>query len=512
MDKQYKYTTKFSDVLIASGEIDSPEINISQASLEKLRDMIPEEIDLDRNIDLLGVAFNAALVNQFNRNGDGINSESAAKVLEYFKHKPTNIEHNKENVVGHIVSASFSNLETNDIMDMSEARGKEDPYNISLGAVIYRSVNKEFADLVENSVDPESSLYHKVSASWEIGFNDFVIAMGSDKLSEAKIITNEDEIDELKQFLKAFGGNGRTEDGEEVYRLITGEIFPLGIGFTANPAADVKGLITQMEEDYIAFEKEQIEKNEKNISQIEKNAVIKRKHTVMENNEILNDLVSALEEKVSNKKFSEEAVATVSKIINDAILQRNEEFLKDKESLENEKEELAKAAESQSQEIEDLRKELSESIEKVKSLESHQQEQTALATFDSRMAHIEEAYDLDDDSRKVIAHEVKDLEGTEEAFAAYQERLAVVFKHQSKSFIKEQQEAFDSKLAEAVEKRIAELGNKEEEEVVEEAMEKVEASEEETLSNNNGESAQEEQTLRDQFKSAFSRDNLTIKY
>ncbi len=512
MDKQYKYTTKFSDVLIASGEIDSPEINISQASLEKLRDMIPEEIDLDRNIDLLGVAFNAALVNQFNRNGDGINSESAAKVLEYFKHKPTNIEHNKENVVGHIVSASFSDLDTNDIMDMSEARGKEDPFNISLGAVIYRSVNKEFADLVEGSVDPESSLYHKVSASWEIGFNDFVIAVGSEKLSEAKIITNEDEIDELKQFLKAFGGNGRTEEGEEVYRLITGEIFPLGIGFTANPAADVKGLITQMEEDSVAFESEQIEKNEKNISQIEKNTVIKVKHTVMENNEILNDLVSALEEKVSNKKFSEEAVATVSKIINDAILQRNEEFLKEKESLENQKEELAKAAESHSQEIEDLRTQLNESIEKVQSLESNQKEQEALATFDSRMSHIEEGYELDDESRKVIAHEVKGLEGTEEAFATYQEKLAVVFKHQSKSFIQEQKEAFDSKLAEAVEKRIAELGDKGEEEVVEEAMEQVEASEDETLSNNNGESAQEEQTLRDKFKSAFSKENLTIKY
>ena len=512
MDKQYKYTTSFSDILIASGEIDSPEINISQASLEKLRDMIPEEIDLDRNIDLLGVAFNAALVNQFNRNGDGINSESAAKVLEYFKHKPTNIEHNKENVVGHIVSASFSDLETNDIMDMSEARGKEDPFNISLGAVVYRSVNKEFADLVESSVDPESSLYHKVSASWEIGFNDFVIAMGSNKLSEAKIITNKNEIDELKQFLKAFGGNGRTEDGEEIYRLITGEIFPLGIGFTANPAADVKGLIAQMDEGSIAFKEDENEKNEKIISQNEKNTVIKSKHTVMENNEILNNLVSALEEKVSNKKFSEEAVATVSKIINDAILQRNEKFLEEKEQLEIQKEELAKAAESSSQELEDIRSKRNDSVEKVQSLELKQAEQEALATFDSRMSHIEESYELDSDSRKVIAHEIKSLDSAEESFSTYQEKLAVVFKHQSKSFIKDQQEAFDGKLAEAVEKRISELGNKAEEEVVEEAMEKVEAAEDESISNNNGESSQEEKTLRDQFRSAFSRENLTIKY
>ena len=65
----------------------------------------------------------------------------------------------------------------------------------------------------------------------------------------------------------------------------------------------------------------------------------------MDNNEILNNLVSALEEKVSEKKFSEEAVATVSKIINDAILERNESFVQEKEQLESEKAELAKAAE-----------------------------------------------------------------------------------------------------------------------------------------------------------------------
>jgi hypothetical protein len=128
------------------------------------------------------------------------------------------------------------------------------------------------------------------------------------------------------------------------------------------------------------------------------------------------------------------------------------------------------------------------------------------------MSHIEESYELDNDARKVIAHEIKSLDGAKESFDAYQEKLAVVFKHQSKSFIKDQQEAFDVKLAEAVEKRITELGNKGDGEVVEEAMERVEAAEDESLSNNNGESSQEEKSLRDQFRSAFSRENLTIKY
>ena len=58
--------------------------------------------------------------------------------------------------------------------------------------------------MVQQSVEEESDLYHNVSASWEIGFNDFVLAVGSDNLEEAMIIDDEEEIEELKGNLKAF--------------------------------------------------------------------------------------------------------------------------------------------------------------------------------------------------------------------------------------------------------------------------------------------------------------------
>ena len=77
MKKPFRYTTTFSDILLASGGIDSQELNISKASLESLRDIIPQDVDLDKNIDLLAVAFNGAVVNKFNKNGDGIDSKSA---------------------------------------------------------------------------------------------------------------------------------------------------------------------------------------------------------------------------------------------------------------------------------------------------------------------------------------------------------------------------------------------------------------------------------------------------
>ena len=95
------------------------------------------------------------------------------------------------------------------------------------------------------------------------------------------------------------------------------------------------------------------------------------------------------------------------------------------------------------------------------------------------MSSIEDEYDLNEDSRKIVAHELKNLDETEDSFATYQDKLAVVFKHQNKLFLKEQQEAFDAKLAEAVEKRIAELNNSEasEDEVVEEAISKTQTEE-----------------------------------
>jgi len=512
MSQKFKYTTNFSNVILASGDIDSPDLNISKASLDSLKTIIPSDVDLEKNMDLLAVAFNGAVVNSFNKNGDGIDAKSAVRILDQFKHKPTNIEHQKQKVVGHIVSAGFSSFMDNELLSPEEVEDMDEPFNIALASLIYRTVNPQFANLVEQSVDPESEFYHQVSASWEIGFNDFVLAVGSNELKNAEIINDENMIDELKGNLKALGGEGKMKDGSPLHRLITGEIYPLGIGFTSNPAANVKGLVVSSNYE----DNENEEKNEKNISQNINSDVINKKSTInMDNNEILNNLVSALEEKVSNKKFSEEAVATVSKIINDAILERNESFVKEKEELETEKAELAKAAEEQTEQLNELREELASATERVTSLEQEQKQNEAIARFDSRMSAIEDAFQLDDASRKVVAEELKSLDESEEAFAAFQEKLNVVLKHQSKDFIAAQEEEFNAKLAEAVEKRLEELkssSSDSEEEAVEEAIEQVEASEEEAISNNNAGASDQELTLKQKFEKAFSEDNLTINY
>ena len=116
MDLPFKYTTSFAETVVLS-ELDKKDLT-SFASLTSLKDIMPEGIDLEKNIDLVGVAFNAAVANKFNKNGDGIDSSTAIAIKDYFIHKPANIEHNKQKVVGHIVGSSLSKFGTNELISI----------------------------------------------------------------------------------------------------------------------------------------------------------------------------------------------------------------------------------------------------------------------------------------------------------------------------------------------------------------------------------------------------------
>ena len=168
----FKYIARFSEVVTASSVRTSDEF--STASLDSLKDIIPEGIDLKKNIDLVGVAFNGAVANRFNKNGDGIDSETAVAIKDYFIHKPTNIEHQRNKIVGHVVGAALSDFESNELLSDEDALLRKGPFNLSLSAVVYKTVNPRFAELIQQSVDEDNEYYHKVSASWEIGFNDYI--------------------------------------------------------------------------------------------------------------------------------------------------------------------------------------------------------------------------------------------------------------------------------------------------------------------------------------------------
>lgn len=538
-DTPFKYTSKFqSSVKASCAEGSCQRWGISEASLDNLRPLLPPEVDLSKNIDLLGVAFNGAVVNRFNKNGDGIDTDTAIAIKDYFINKPTNIEHNKQNIVGHIISASFSSFGENELITDEMVRGSEGPFNIALGALVYKVVNPAFARMLEQTGAGEE-FENVVSASWEIGFNDYYIAVGSKDLSEAEVITEKSQIKELSKYLKAYDGDGEMDDGTIVNRLVVGEIYPLGIGFTANPAADVEGVIVENEKrvkikpDEISeapqAAQEKIEvcncenyiKNaaaEKNSSLFETETVNKENALTMDTKDLLEKIEGMLSEKVGDSQHVEEAAASVSKVMMEAIKQKDEQWQADREAKDALLTEAAQAQESLATELEEVKQTLADTQSQLEELAEAKRLREAKDLFNQRMASVTEGFELGEEDLKIVASEVSELPAEEEAFSSYQEKLAVMWSHKTKAFIEEQEKQFAEKLNEAVEEKLAELNEstasetQASEETVEEILDNAEEESTAALLNNNEEASAEEASLREQFSQAFSKENVTVKY
>lgn len=132
----FKYITTFSSVLkpLVSEEKDK---YLALASLAEVGSFIPN-VDTEKNVDLLPVAFNAAVVNRVNRNGDVIDSLTALASYKDFINKPINFEHNRERIVGVILTAGFSEFGSDTPLTEDQVKDLKGPYNITLGGVIWK--------------------------------------------------------------------------------------------------------------------------------------------------------------------------------------------------------------------------------------------------------------------------------------------------------------------------------------------------------------------------------------
>lgn len=514
--KDFKYSASFEFEAEASAAPIS-ETKISKASIRNLESLIPENINLDRNIDLLGVAFNAAVVNKFNKNGDGIDSGIALSIKDYFIHKPTNIEHNRDQVVGHIVSSGFSSYEDSHIMTDEEVKSSENPFNISLAAVVYKNASPQFSDLLESSADENGDFSTIISTSWELGFNEFAVAIGSEDLKDNEVVYGE-EAEKYKEHLTAFGGSGKLEDGRSVHRLVTGEVYPLGVAFTTKPAADVNGVLVadtqENREQSTKANNQFLNKIQEKSSHIDKKTVIQPKepnlHNTMETEKLINSLEALLDEKRRSNDFSEEAVASISKLVNDVIIEKSSEWKSQVEEAESKAKELEKSQAEIAEKYNALQEELKTANENLQIIKDENAARDAQEAFNLRMESLSNEFDLSEEELEIVASEVKGLESSEEAFSSYKEKFSKIWSHKNKEAIKTQAEELEAKIAAEVEKRLAADTQEEPAEVVDAALENAEETEE-AIPNNNSESLEEE-SLSDRFEKAFSQENISIKY
>lgn len=432
MKKQTKFLTSFSNIKIRPIVSEEKDKYLSIASLEKLKKFLPD-INTEDNIDLLPIAFDACVVNRINKNGDVMDGATATKVAKNFVNKPINIEHNRNQVIGCIITANFSKFGSNESLTAEEANNMKGPFNITLGGVIWKVVNKDLAEQIEESNDPTSDHYMKISASWELGFNDYNIVMledGERNIENGQVISDVKQIEKYQSSLKGFGGSGKIDNNKMIYRQVLGKVVPLGVGLTLNPAADVQGIAVQSENNNQIIEdnkdveasvlKEKLESIENNISQ-EEDLNVKRERIYMKITKI---------EDITDSLLKEATASSVVEFIAEEIKKANELFVAEKTEKENELKAANEKIASVTADHEAVKKQVEEVTQKIANLELEKEAKAKEEAFTMRMATLDEEYDLSDEDRQVLAADIKDL--SEEAFSAYKNKMAVLMKEKNK--------------------------------------------------------------------------------
>ena len=493
--KDFKYKAIFSSEIKPLVSEDKDKY-LALASLVDVGNFLPD-IDTDTNVDLLPVAFNAFVVNRVNKNDDVIDASVALDIFKSFINKPINVEHNRDRVIGTILTAGFSEFGTDRPLTEEEVLGSKGPFNVTLGGVIWRVVNSNLADMIEEASDPTSSNYMGISASWELGFSEYelVILKENEKnIENSTIISDHTEVKAMEENLRAFGGTGELEDGSKIYRKVINDVVPLGIGLTENPAADVKGVAVKAKKEegiQSVKEDEKISKNsEENVSQSTNNNVKNNtgNRVIMK----INSIQDITDESLSTLKAS-----AITDFIEESLKEASEEFSTEKSKHETAIKEATEKYDSLQQESDAQKAELEKVQQSLEQLEAEKIEREAEEQFNQRMAAIDDKYQLDEEDRKVLASQVRDLD--EEGYEAYTQQLEVLLRGKDKAVLAEQKEESEA-TTENVE------ASEETNEVVEDAIDEAEVKTAEVPTSTDA----SEQTVYDKYKSAFEIDNFDI--
>jgi hypothetical protein len=277
------------------------------------------------------------------------------------------------------------------------------PFNITLGGVLWKVVNPRITKLVENSSDPSSEDYLSISTSWELGFSNYNLLLldnNEKNIASAEVISEPDQIEKYKGYLKAFGGSGTIDGGKKIYRKIIDKVVPLGVGITETPAADVKGILTiKPEQDMKVEASEAVE------------------HKVMKINAISD---------ITDESLKQVSASVISDFISEEIKKASDQF----EIEKNQSQEAIKAsiekADSLTKELEALKAEYEKVNQVLAEIQKENEAKAKQELFNQRMAGFDGEFELSSEEREIIAGDISEM--GEDAFAAYKKKMGVLLK------------------------------------------------------------------------------------
>lgn len=459
-EMKYKYTTKFeSEIRVVYAHQQGS--FISNASLSEIRALAPDGSVLQSNHDLLYNVFNAAVINRVNKNEDGITSDTAVQIFKNFIHKPMNIEHNRASVVGHIIGAGFSEYKTNRVMSEEEAKSTKDAYYLSLSAVAYKLCDPDLCALLVESSDETSAQYRSISTSWELGFNDFHILLGHKDVAEGELITDPAQVEALAKHLKCYGGSGSLSDGRPVYRIIAGEVTPLGCGYTTSPAADVTGVLVvdamnhdgdhhkpdgdKSDEDNSSINITTIDpidppeedseistEKEEKITSIANNYSQQQTNTVKTNSIMIKDI-----NEITNESLPQFTAASIKTFLADKIDEAATSYAEKLDAAKAEAETKEQEKQSLSSKLSELQSKLDLLTEELSQTKAAKEAEKAQADFNLRMADLSDKYALSEKDNEIVAKAIRGL--SDDAYAQWFSDFSVLAEFKSKTHIAAQQ-------------------------------------------------------------------------
>jgi len=407
--KQFPFKAKFESFarLLINKERDE---FLATASLNNLKTIIPTNLYNKEDI----VAFSGAgfVTNLLNHNKDGIFSADAVKIYKDFIHRFVDYKHRQNLPFGTITNSGLYKYDINyklgavgeQVDEEYVNKNPDEPIVVGFSGVLWRLVNPELVSEIEESGDPESEKYLSFSLSFEIIFDEVKIARNSNILSKAEIITDEKEVQRLMPQLKTSGGNGvDSQNGNKpIGRIISGNIIASGFGIVPVPGGLVRGLITAEEISKTPKESVIIPVIVTSDNKISKN---EEKSVKRDNNMKFNTLAD-----LKNCKDEQVAKADVIDVLEKGIEDADKTWKKQLTEKEDALKTATKTADEAKASTLKLENDLKEVAKKLETAEAAQKATANEQRFQTRMASINEQFELDDKQSAAVASDIKDLE------------------------------------------------------------------------------------------------------
>lgn len=539
--KNYKYKISFSSrikAVIPTGR----DKFLAKASLDSLKGILPDDINVDDNPDLLYIAGNAFVAGMSNLNSDGVSKATAIQIAPKFKYKFIDKNHERADIIGCIFNFGYSKYGSNELLTEEQAENSEEPFNVAIGGFIWKVPNPELADLIIDASDENSSNYGSVSLSWEVFLDDYDIVIGNKEISKAELVPTA-QFEVYDKLLRANGGDGLSPDGRQLYRIIKGDALPVGIGVVSSPAANVRGLyvlksnseqenlevndsdsniitnteINETEEEKeieklgeIAASKLKFKDTKLKTSQNQENKKNnnKNKNKCVKNNSIMKITKIADINDENSENFSLADVRHfLSQQISEEIDKASSTYAEQLEAKQAElKNHAADAAKVQAQ-LEDTQKQIEDLKSQLEQEKQSRAAEKAQADFNSRMTNLDNEYELGDKEREVIAKRIKDLDDT--SFSNWLEEFSLFAAKKKKAAKPDPDEdGDDDSQDDGKNKKDKDMDASQSKASLEDALETAEEKKSKNLVN----TPSVEKTVKEQFAEAFSLDAFNINY